>query len=347
MPLRDGITLKPHQEEGVDWLLRSFLTGGAILADEMGLGKTIQTLCFLSYLSAMKVDGPHLIVVPLSTVGNWLHEIHRFTPSLTHIKICGSRNERQHAMQDRLAAKGLYDLYVTTYETVKSEEEFFVEQIPHWQCIVLDEAHRIKNASGAIRHSLDRVQGNMRLLLTGTPLQNNAQELFTLINFLMPDVFRDSLVIEQAFAQNAKTAAAKSGAKPARSRSKAAALADMDVDTMFKQEDLNKIRQLLDRVMLRRLKEQAIALPRKVFHDIWLPISDLTARWYRRLLEIKSLQEEARSNSARVNFRKMLGLVIKMRILWPIVSLFSWQKAVPPDVDQAGDTSRGIEMLWR
>ncbi|CDJ33855.1 SNF2 family N-terminal domain containing protein, putative [Eimeria mitis] len=394
LPLREGITLKPHQEEGVDWLLRSFLTGGAILADEMGLGKTIQTLCFLSYLSAMKVDGPHLIVVPLSTVGNWLHEIHRFTPSLTHIKICGSRNERQHAMQDRLAAKGLYDLYVTTYETVKSEEEFFVEQIPHWQCIVLDEAHRIKNASGAIRHSLDRVQGNMRLLLTGTPLQNNAQELFTLINFLMPDVFRDSLVIEQAFAQNAKSAAGKSGgskaprgrskaaalaemdvetmfkqedlnkirqlldrvmlrrlkeqaialprkvfhdiwlpisqafaqnaksaagksggSKAPRGRSKAAALAEMDVETMFKQEDLNKIRQLLDRVMLRRLKEQAIALPRKVFHDIWLPISDLSAKWYRRLLEIKSLQEEARSNSARVNFRKMLGLVIKMRIL--------------------------------
>ncbi|KAL8272339.1 hypothetical protein Esti_003750 [Eimeria stiedai] len=316
LPLREGITLKAHQEEGVDWLLRSFLTGGAILADEMGLGKTIQTLCFLSYLSAMKVDGPHLIVVPLSTVGNWLHEIHRFTPSLTHIKICGSRNERQHAMQDRLAAKGLYDLYVTTYETVKSEEEFFVEQIPHWQCIVLDEAHRIKNASGAIRHSLDRVQGNMRLLLTGTPLQNNAQELFTLINFLMPDIFRDSLVIEQAFAQNAKSASAgKAGAKAPKGKSKAAALADMDVDSMFKQEDLNKIRQLLDRVMLRRLKEQAIALPRKVFHDIWLPISDLTAKWYRRLLEIKSLQEEARSNSTRVNFRKMLGLVIKMRIL--------------------------------
>ncbi|KAL8452344.1 hypothetical protein Emag_002463 [Eimeria magna] len=250
LPLREGITLKPHQEEGVDWLLRSFLTGGAILADEM------------------------------------------------------------------VAAKGLYDLYVTTYETVKSEEEFFVEQIPHWQCIVLDEAHRIKNASGAIRHSLDRVQGNMRLLLTGTPLQNNAQELFTLINFLMPDVFRDSLVIEQAFAQNAKSASAgKAGAKALRGKSKAAALADMDVDSMFKQEDLNKIRQLLDRVMLRRLKEQAIALPRKVFHDIWLPISDLTAKWYRRLLEIKSLQEEARSNSTRVNFRKMLGLVIKMRIL--------------------------------
>lgn len=125
----------------------------------------------------------------------------------------------------------------------------------------------------------------------------------------------------KAFAQNAKSAAAKPGAKATKGRSKVAALAEMDVESMFKQEDLNKIRQLLDRVMLRRLKEQAIALPRKVFHDVWLPISDLTAKWYRRLLEIKSLQEEARSNSARVNFRKMLGLVIKMRILWCVLSV--------------------------
>lgn len=98
----------------------------------------------------------------------------------------------------------------------------------------------------------------------------------------------------------------------------AAAIAEMDVDQMFKEEDLHKIRQLLDRVMLRRLKEQAIALPRKVFHDVWLPVSNLTAQWYKRLLEIKSLQEETRSSSARVNFRKMLGLVIKMRILWSV-----------------------------
>lgn len=100
-PLVDNVQLKPHQEDGVEWLLKSFLTGGAILADEMGLGKTIQTLCFLSYLKCNKIDGPHLIVVPLSTVGNWLREIHRFTPHLTCIKICGSKNERTHAKEDR------------------------------------------------------------------------------------------------------------------------------------------------------------------------------------------------------------------------------------------------------
>ncbi|KFH16279.1 SWI2/SNF2-containing PHD finger protein [Toxoplasma gondii MAS] len=327
VPLREGIALKPHQEEGVEWLLRSFMTGGGILADEMGLGKTIQTLCFLSYLNAMKLEGPHLIVVPLSTVGNWMREVHRFTPSLTHIKICGSRAERQHAMEDRLAQKGLYDLYITTYETVKSEEEFFVETIPHWQCIVLDEAHRIKNASGAIRHALDRVIGNMRLLLTGTPLQNNAAELFTLINFLMPDVFRDSQVIEQAFLANPQGGGA--GAQAATKRDTASGRGDnispksqngkkapvVEVDQLFRQEDLEAIRNLLDRVMLRRLKEQAIALPKKLYHSVWVPLSAPAASWYERLLRVRALQEAGKDKLNTSSYRKMLGLVIKMRII--------------------------------
>ncbi|OXB72397.1 UNVERIFIED_CONTAM: hypothetical protein H355_012869 [Colinus virginianus] len=372
VPLREGIELKPHQEEGVEWLLCSFMTGGGILADEMGLGKTIQTLCFLSYLNAMKLEGPHLIVVPLSTVGNWMREVHRFTPSLTHIKICGSRAERQHALDDRY------------------------------------EAHRIKNASGGIRHALDRVVGNMRLLLTGTPLQNSAAELFTLINFLMPDVFRDSQLIEQAFltAQQqqqliasgqalqphttssqqqhygggrggggagrgggggAAAAAGSSGgsgsvalpgasaanggcAATSGSSSSSAgastsggvsfggsgggvaggtngsgggaaaggtgATGGLEVEQLFRQEDLEKIRNMLDRVMLRRLKEQAIALPKKTFHSVWLPLSGTAAKWYERLLRIRALQEASKERLHESSYRKMLGLVIKMRIIW-------------------------------
>ncbi|GAW81784.1 SNF2 family N-terminal domain containing protein [Plasmodium gonderi] len=339
-PLVDNVHLKPHQEDGVEWLLKSFLTGGAILADEMGLGKTIQTLCFLSYLKCSKIDGPHLIVVPLSTVGNWLREIHRFTPHLTCIKICGSKNERTHAKEDRLAEKGLYDLYVTTYETVKNEEEFFVETIPKWQCIVLDEAHRIKNQSGAIRHSMDRVVGNMRLLLTGTPLQNNSAELFTLINFMFPDIFKNSEIIEQAFMNASQNNAANSsnnngitnnnqknnnsmknknskddknnlnGGGSVGSGSKLNVnIGNIDLKSAIKEEDLKSIRCLLDKIMLRRLKEQAITLPRKIFHDVWLPLGTLSAHWYKRLLDIRSMVEE------KVSVKKLLGLVIKMRII--------------------------------
>lgn len=341
-PLVDSVQLKPHQEDGVEWLLKSFLTGGAILADEMGLGKTIQTLCFLSYLKCNKIDGPHLIVVPLSTVGNWLREIHRFTPHLTCIKICGSKNERTHAMEDRLAEKGLYDLYVTTYETVKNEEEFFVDRIPKWQCIVLDEAHRIKNQSGAIRHSMDRVVGNMRLLLTGTPLQNNSAELFTLINFMFPDIFKNSEIIEQAFMNTSGGGTGGAGSSPTNSqknrngqKGNATAgaggnagikeekeetmgtsgmksnvdIGNIDLKSSISQEDLKAIRCLLDKIMLRRLKEQAITLPRKIFHDVWLPLGPLSAHWYKMLLDIRSMVEE------KVSMKKLLGLVIKMRII--------------------------------
>ncbi|CDR96800.1 SNF2 family N-terminal domain containing protein, putative [Babesia bigemina] len=301
-PLRTGVQLKPHQEFGVDWLLKSFLTGGAILSDEMGLGKTIQTLCFLSYLKMMKIEGPHLIVVPLSTVGNWLREVHRFTPHLTSIKICGSRTERLHAMEDRLAYKGLYDLYITTYETVKSEEEFFVETIPRWQCLILDEAHRIKNQSGAARHSMDRILANMRLLLTGTPLQNNALELFTLINFMFPDIFKDTVMMDEALRNQPK----RFGRSLPMSQAASAAAA---ANASFKKEELEAIKTLLSRVMLRRLKEEAITLQPKVFHDVWLPLSSESLRWYRTLMSVRYLMKE------QMSVKKLLGMVIKMRIV--------------------------------
>ncbi|GBE58871.1 SNF2 family N-terminal domain containing protein [Babesia ovata] len=301
-PLRTGVQLKPHQEFGVDWLLKSFLTGGAILSDEMGLGKTIQTLCFLSYLKMMKIEGPHLIVVPLSTVGNWLREVHRFTPHLTSIKICGSRTERQHAMDDRLANKGLYDLYITTYETVKSEEEFFVETIPRWQCLILDEAHRIKNQSGAARHSMDRILANMRLLLTGTPLQNNALELFTLINFMFPDIFKDTILMDEALRNQPKKFGRTVPMSPAATAAAAA-------NASFKKEELEAIKTLLSRVMLRRLKEEAITLQPKVFHDVWLPLSAESLHWYRTLMSVRHLMKE------QMSVKKLLGMVIKMRIV--------------------------------
>lgn len=98
------------------------------------------------------------------------------------------------------ASNGLYDLYITTYETVVTEEAFFCDNFA-WQCLILDEAHRIKNESGRIRHSLDRVSATMRVLLTGTPLQNNVKELFTLLNFLFPDVLKDSATFEKVFAR--------------------------------------------------------------------------------------------------------------------------------------------------
>lgn len=117
-----------------------------------------------------------------------------------------------------VATDGIYDIFITTYETCVTEEWFFTDGFK-WQCVILDEAHRIKNESARIRHSLDRVDCNMRVLLTGTPLQNNIKELFTLLNFLFPDVINSSATIEAAFQASKKILSSTKAASTERDES--------------------------------------------------------------------------------------------------------------------------------
>ncbi|OII72818.1 ISWI related chromatinic protein [Cryptosporidium ubiquitum] len=310
--LSEGIELKDYQRYGVHWLLCAFsIKGGAILADEMGLGKTIQTLTFLACLKALGITGPHLIVVPLSTVGNWAREARRFTPGLTLTKICGSRWEREHAMMDPVASDGLYDLYITTYETVVTEESFFVDNF-RWQCIVLDEAHRIKNEGGRIRHSMDRVSGSMRVLLTGTPLQNSLKELFTLLNFLYPDILQDSEIFEKIFQMKDITKSANNSVSSGGNGNRGSDDDENidDLDALGIKVDSKRVKLfhcLLQKLLLRRTKDLVIKLPDKIIRDIWLPLSPSGWQWYKRLLDVGNVHGD-------VSFRKLLGLVIKMRI---------------------------------
>jgi len=123
-------TLRDYQERGVNWLLRQYHRGsGGILGDEMGLGKTLQCLSFLSTLHGAGLPGPHLVVAPLAVVQNWVNEVKRFVPHLTHCKVQGSRNERWRVLSSPDVAAGKVDVYVTTYETVLAEEAFFTEQV--------------------------------------------------------------------------------------------------------------------------------------------------------------------------------------------------------------------------
>ncbi|KAH0484117.1 MAG: hypothetical protein KVP17_004920 [Porospora cf. gigantea B] len=288
--LKENLSLRGYQKKGVVWLLQAYAEkSGAILADEMGLGKTMQTLAFLGALRARRVLGPHLVIVPLSTVGNWLQEIRKFTPYFTVTKICGSKAEREHSMNDPVAKDGCYDITVTTYETCVTEEWFFADNIK-WSCLILDEAHKIKNQTSRVRHSLDRVSANMRVLLTGTPLQNNVRELFTLLNFLFPTVLRDSESFEAAFQTTVFTSA-------------------NDIqDTEMDEQRVEAISSLLQKMMLRRTKDLVVSLPKKIEHQVWLPMNACTATWYDLLLFIST------EDLDNLNVRKLLGTVIKMRI---------------------------------
>ncbi|RKP14044.1 SNF2 family N-terminal domain-containing protein, partial [Piptocephalis cylindrospora] len=195
------IQLKEYQKRGIRWMktLYDQDVGGGILADEMGLGKTAQVIAFISTLLIRDPGArPHLIVVPTSTVGNWEREFTKFCPSLSVLVYHGSQGERAE-IRDHLHYQGHpYDVLLTTYPTAtgSAEDRSFLKK-RRFKCIILDEGHMMKNFLSIRYKSLMAYKGNFRLLLTGTPLQNNLQELCALLAFVVPSVFgraKESLI---------------------------------------------------------------------------------------------------------------------------------------------------------
>ncbi|KAI9273838.1 SNF2 family N-terminal domain-containing protein, partial [Helicostylum pulchrum] len=185
------MTLKDYQILGVNWMLllyRKNISG--ILADEMGLGKTAQVIAFLGRLFEMGESGPHLVIVPSSTIENWLREFERFCPKLTVRLYHGSIKERDEQRYDLIEDKGDYQVIVTTYNiaTSNAEDRSFLKKLK-CRSMILDEGHMIKNCTSARYKFLMKISVPFRLLLTGTPLQNNLQELVSLLIFIMPDTF--------------------------------------------------------------------------------------------------------------------------------------------------------------
>ena len=172
-------SLRPYQQQGLSYL--NFLSEygfGGILADEMGLGKTLQTLAFIQYMLEHKYEGPNLIVVPTSVLPNWDREAERFVPDMKRLIIYGTRREN---MFKRIQGA---DLIVTTYALLRRDLEELEKY--DFNTIILDEAQNIKNPSTITARSVRRIKARMRLCLSGTPIENNLFELWSLFEFLMP-----------------------------------------------------------------------------------------------------------------------------------------------------------------
>ena len=153
----------------------------------MCAGKTLQSISLMASLSLeQRLPRPHLVVVPLSVLGNWLREVAFWCPQLKAQKFHGNREERL-AQKDALMEEGGFDVCVTTYETV-AQEVSALRKID-FEMLVIDEAHRLKNESSKLSSLLRQLSSARRLLLTGTPIQNNLHELWALLNFLYPEVF--------------------------------------------------------------------------------------------------------------------------------------------------------------
>merc|ERR1719341_2639189 len=189
--LNSDFQLSVFQLIGLNWLVlmhKQSLNG--ILADEMGLGKTIQTIAFLAHLKEMGEEGPHLIVVPSSTLENWRKELELWAPDISIVTYWGAQDERRHLRLQLVQDELDYDVILTTYNmVVSSPEDRVLFKKMQFCYVVFDEAHMLKNMASQRYEQLMKIRCSRKLLLTGTPLQNNLVELMSLLIFVMPGMF--------------------------------------------------------------------------------------------------------------------------------------------------------------
>ncbi|KAJ3217438.1 putative DNA helicase ino80, partial [Clydaea vesicula] len=186
--------LKNYQLKGLKWLANLYEQGiNGILADEMGLGKTVQSIALMAYLAeAHNIWGPFLIISPASTLHNWQQEVEKFAPSLKTLPYWGNVNDRKVLRSfwnsNKLYTKDApFHALITSYQLVVTDEQYF--RRINWQYMILDEAQAIKSSNSARWKTLLNFNCRNRLLLTGTPVQNSMQELWSLLHFIMPTLF--------------------------------------------------------------------------------------------------------------------------------------------------------------
>ncbi|CAH6777314.1 Chd7 [Phodopus roborovskii] len=261
---RNNNKLREYQLEGVNWLLFNWYNmRNCILADEMGLGKTIQSITFLYEIYLKGIHGPFLVIAPLSTIPNWEREFRTWT-ELNVVVYHGSQASRRTIQlyemyfkdpQGRVI-KGSYKFHaiITTFEMILTDCPE-LRNIP-WRCVVIDEAHRLKNRNCKLLEGLKMMDLEHKVLLTGTPLQNTVEELFSLLHFLEPSRFPSETTFMQEFG---------------------------DLKT---EEQVQKLQAILKPMMLRRLKEDVEKnLAPKEETIIEVELTNIQKKYYRAILE--------------------------------------------------------------
>ncbi|KAJ6648406.1 Enhancer trap locus like 1 (Etl-1) [Pseudolycoriella hygida] len=270
--------LADYQLVGLNWMvvMNQEQTNG-ILADEMGLGKTIQVIAFLAYLKETgKAKFPHLVVVPSSTLDNWAQEFAKWCPSLVVEKYYGPAEERRSLRIKYVKTKleGV-DVLLTTYHTVSSTpEERKMFRVTKMHYVIFDEAHMLKNMTTQRYSNLYTINSERRLLLTGTPLQNNLLELISLLCFVMPTLFASkSDDIKTLFRQNKNAKGEEEG-------------------STFEQDQITQAKRIMKPFVLRRLKADVLeALPTKTDHTVKVPMSSTQKEKYKDMVTIHSSEK--------------------------------------------------------
>lgn len=274
--LSSNLTLAPYQMVGLNWLAVMHAQNvNGILADEMGLGKTVQVIAFLTYLKEAGLldekDGPHLIVVPSSTMENWMDELERWSPGLKVVQYYGSQDERKEMrMGWRNGDLDDVDVLLTTYNLICSTpEERRLFRVMPLNYVIFDEAHMLKNMSSVRYENLVRISAKRRILLTGTPLQNNLLELISLLIFVMPSLFAGKQAdLKSLFSKNNKLPDKKNGEQP-----------------LFEREQVKNAKEIMRPFFLRRLKVEVLRdLPYKKDEIIRCALIEKQRNMYDRLV---------------------------------------------------------------
>jgi DNA helicase INO80 len=255
-------TLKEYQLKGLNWLVNLYEQGiNGILADEMGLGKTVQSISVMAYLAENhNIWGPFLVIAPASTLHNWQQEIAKFVPTLKTLPYWGSAKDRKilRKFWDRkhitYTKDSPFHVLVTSYQLVVQDAAYF--QKIKWQYMILDEAQAIKSSNSSRWKALLGFHCRNRLLLTGTPIQNNMQELWALLHFIMPSLFDSHDEFNEWFSKDIEN--------HAQSNSK------------LNEDQLKRLHMILKPFMLRRIKKHVQKeLGDKIEEDVYC---DLTYR---------------------------------------------------------------------
>ncbi|KAL7138579.1 hypothetical protein ABFS83_10G173600 [Erythranthe nasuta] len=303
--------LREYQHIGLDWLVTMYenrLNG--ILADEMGLGKTIMTIALLAHLACERgIWGPHLIVVPTSVMLNWETEFLKWCPAFKILTYFGSAKERKIKRQGWLKPNSFH-VCITTYRLVIQDSKVFKRK--KWKYLILDEAHLIKNWKSQRWQTLLNFNSKRRILLTGTPLQNDLMELWSLMHFLMPHIFQSHQEFKDWFSNPI------SGM--------------VEGQEKVNKEVVDRLHNVLRPFLLRRLKRDVEKqLPLKHEHVIYCRLS----RRQRNLYEDFIASSETQATLASSNFFGMISVIMQLRKVCNHPDLFEGRPIVS-SLDMSG-----------
>ncbi|CAO2831684.1 unnamed protein product [Amaranthus hypochondriacus] len=294
-------SLKEYQLKGLQWLVNCYEQGlNGILADEMGLGKTIQAMAFLAHLAEDKnIWGPFLVVAPASVLNNWADEISRFCPDLKTLPYWGGLQERQ-ILRKNINPKRLYrrdagfHILITSYQLLVTDEKYLKRV--KWQYMVLDEAQAIKSSSSIRWKTLLSFNCRNRLLLTGTPIQNNMAELWALLHFIMPTLFDSHEQFNEWFSKGIESHAEHGGT--------------------LNEHQLTRLHAVLKPFMLRRVKKDVITeLTGKTEITVNCKLSSRQQAFYQAIknkISLSELFDHTRGLSEK-KFMSLMNIVIQLR----------------------------------